>query len=208
MKRQTIEEFKIESSIEIILELIKFNGGYVTSKQITDLGIHRMYLNIMLEKNMIEKVTRGVYIEKSNIDDCYYTLQLRYPKIIFSQFTALYFHGLTEVYPSKMDIAVDYNYHVAELDKNCSVTKCKKEIQELGLAEVQTPCGHIVKAYDKERCICDIIKYKNKLDIEQVKKSVKMYIKDDKKDINKLSNYSKKMGINQEVMDFVGMFYE
>lgn len=208
MKAQTIEEFKTESYIEIILGLIKANGGYITSKQLTDLGIHRMYLNIMLGKNMIEKVTRGVYIEKSSIEDCYYTLQLRYPKIIFSQFTALYFYGLTEIYPSKFDITVEYNYHVDELDKKHSVTRCKKEIIELGLTRIQTPYGHNVRVYDRERCICDLIKNKNKLDIEQVKKSVKMYVKDDSKNLKKLSEYSNKMKINDEVMEFVGMFYE
>lgn len=208
MKIQTIEEFQTESYIEIILEVIRMNGGYVTSKQITELGIHRMYLNIMLDKNMIEKVTRGVYIEKSSIEDCYYTLHLRYPKIIFSFFTALYFHGLTEVFPACFDITVDNNYHVEKLNKKYNIKKCNKDIVNLGLTEIMTPYGHKVRAYDKERCICDIIKYKNKLDVEQVKKSVKLYIKDENKDITRLSTYSKKMGINEEVMEFVGMFYE
>ena len=37
----------IKSNIEIILEFMKINHGYITLKQITGLGIHRMYLKIM-----------------------------------------------------------------------------------------------------------------------------------------------------------------
>ncbi len=208
MNNENINDFQKENNIEVIKGLIKATGGYVTSKMITKLGIHRMYLNIMVKDKLIEKVNKGVYISKDAIEDIYYTFQLRYSKIIYSRFTALYFHGLTEVYPSNFDITVDYNYHVDAVNNNNSVIKCKKDILNLGVTEINTPFGHKVKAYDKERCICDIIKYRNKFDIEQVKKSVKMYIKSEDKNICNLSKYSTKMGINKEVMEFVGMFYE
>lgn len=56
MKLITIEEFKEQSNIEIIESILKINNGYITSKIISEFGIHRMYLNIMKEKGMIEKV--------------------------------------------------------------------------------------------------------------------------------------------------------
>ena len=208
MDLKKINEFKTENNIEIIENFIKINGGYITSKNLTDLGIHRMYLKIMLDKHMIEKVNRGIYISSKTLEDSFFTFQLRYPKVIFSRFTALYFYGLTEIIPYNFDLTMDNNYHVDKINKNHNIIRCKKELLDLGLTEVETPYGHKVKAYDRERCICDIIKYKNKLDLEQVKKSVKMYLKDKNKDLIKLSEYSKIMGINKEVMDFVGMYNE
>ena len=47
MERMTIKEFKTENNIEIINGLMKINNGYITSKKLSDFGIHRMYLNIM-----------------------------------------------------------------------------------------------------------------------------------------------------------------
>ena len=208
MGLKKINEFKTENNIEIIENFIKINGGYITSKSLTDLGIHRMYLKIMLDKHMIEKVNRGIYISNKTLEDSFFTFQLRYPKVIFSRFTALYFYGLTEIIPYNFDLTMDNNYHVDKINKNHNIIRCKKELLNLGLTEVETPYGHKAKAYDRERCICDIIKYKNKLDLEQVKKSVKMYLKDKNKDLIKLSEYSKIMGINKEVMDFVGMYNE
>lgn len=208
METKTFEEFKEESNIDSIKGLMKANNGYITSKMLSDLGIHRMYLKIMLKKGLIEKVDRGVYIEKNSLNDVYYTFQLRYHKIIFSRFTALYFYGLTETYPSSFDLTTDYYYHVEAVSKNHIIMKCNKNILNLGIIEVETPMGNKVKAYNPERCICDIIKYRYKLDGEQVKKSVKMYAQSKLKNMSKLSEYAQKMGINKEVMEYVGMFYD
>ena len=208
MKNKIIKILEEEGSMEAIKVIIDINGGYVTSKQITELGIHRMYLNIMMKKGIIQKVRKGIYIDKNVMEDSYYTFQLKYPKTIYSRFTALYFYGLTEIFPYKYELTVDYNYHVDDVNKHHSVIKCKKDILNLGVTKVKTYGGHYINCYDIERCICDIIKYRNRLDIEQVKKSVKMYIKDENKDINKLCQYAKVMNIYEDVMEFVGMYYE
>lgn len=50
MERMTIKEFKDQSNIEIIEIIMKINNGYVTSKELSNLEIHRMYLNIMKKK--------------------------------------------------------------------------------------------------------------------------------------------------------------
>ncbi len=42
------------------------------------------------------------------------------------------------------------------------------------------------------------------MDSEQVKKTIKQYIKSQDKNIAKLSEYSKKMGINKKVMEIIG----
>ena len=73
---------------------------------------------------------------------------------------------------------------------------------------METPNGNKVRAYDKERCICDIIKSKGRMDLEQVKKSVKQYIRSKDKNVAKLSDYAKRMGISEKVMEMVSLYYE
>jgi len=82
------------------------------------------------------------------------------------------------------------------------------DIYELGLTEVETPMGNKVKVYDIERCICDIIRSKNRMDSEHVKHSVREYIKRNDKDLVKLSSYAEKLGIKEVVMNYVSMMYE
>ena len=208
MDRMTIKEFKDQSNIEIIESIMKMNNGYVTSKELSNLGIHRMYLNIMKEKGMIEKVGNGIYINSNKIEDSYFVLGLELPNIIYSHMTALYFHGLSIKAPNdKYDITVPNNYFNYKI-KNHNVFYVDKDDYELGLIQIDTPMGNKVKAYDMERCICDIIRSKKRMDSEHVKFSIREYVKRKNKDLVKLSEYAEKLGIKKEVMDYVEIFYE
>ena len=93
-------------------------------------------------------------------------------------------------------------------NEKCNVFYVSDDIYELGIVEIETPNGNKVRAYDKERCICDIIRSKGRMDSEQVKKTIKQYMQSRDKDMAKLSEYSKNMGINKKVMEIVGGFYE
>ena len=208
MERMTVKEFKDQSNIEIIESIMKINNGYVTSKQLSNLGIHRMYLNIMKEKGMVEKVGSGIYIDSSKIEDNYFVFGLELPNIVYSHMTALYFHGLSIKAPNdKYDITVPNNYFNYKI-RNHNVFYVDRDSYKIGLTEVETPMGNKVKVYDIERCICDIIRSKNRMDLEHVKFSIKEYIKRKDKDLIKLSKYADSMGIKNEVMSFLEMFYE
>lgn len=78
----------------------------------------------------------------------------------------------------------------------------------LGVTEVETPQGNKIKAYDIERCICDIIRSKKRMDLEHVKYAIKEYLKRKDNDLIKLSKYAEMFGIKEKVMDFVSMMYE
>lgn len=171
-------------------------------------GIHRMYLSIMQEKGIIEKVASGIYIDFNKVIDNYYVFGLSMPNVIFSHMTALYFHGLSTKAPNGVyDITVKRSYSSVHLRKH-NVFYVDNDIYKLGLIEIETPMGNKVKAYDVERCICDIIRSKNRMDLELIKLSVREYIKRKDKDLVRLSLYAEKLGIKEVVMDYVGMMYE
>ena len=208
MERMTIKEFKEESNIEVIESIMKMNNGYVTSKELSNFAIHRMYLNIMCKKGLIEKVGNGIYIDSSKIEDSYFVFNLELPNVIYSHMTALYFHGLSIKAPNdKYDVTVPNNYFNYKIKKH-NVFYVDKDIYELGIIEVNTPMGNKVRAYDMERCICDIIRSRKRMDSEHVKYSIREYLKRKDKDLIKLSNYAEKLGIKDEVMNYVEVFYE
>lgn len=77
--------------------------------------------------------------------------------------TALYFHGLfIEILTDVYDITVKRSYNSVHLRKH-NVFYVDNDIYELGLTIVETPMGNKVKTYDVERCICDIIRFKNRM---------------------------------------------
>ena len=208
MEKLTIKEFQDKSNIEIIEELMKKNNGYITSKELDMFDIHRMYLSIMQKKGLIEKVATGIYIDINKIEDNYYVFSLSMPNTIYSHMTALYFHGLSIKAPNdKYDITVKKTYNSKHLKKH-EVFYVSNNIYELGITEVKTPMGNNIRVYDVERCICDIIRSKNRMDSDHVKYSIRAYLKRKDKDLVKLSNYAKEMGIKDEVMNYIEVFYE
>ena len=193
---------------DTIKQIMNTNNGMISTRMIEPLNISRQYLSIMENNNDIEKVSRGIYLSPNAFEDSYFSFQQKYKKAIFSHMNALYFYGMTEEFPYNYTVTVPQSYHVDTVNEKCNVFYVSDDIYELGIVEIETPNGNKVRAYDKERCICDIIRSKGRMDSEQVKKTIKQYMQSRDKDIAKLSEYSKKMGINKKVMEMVGGYYE
>lgn len=193
---------------DTIKQIMNTNNGMLSARMIEPLNISRQYLSIMENNNEIEKVSRGIYLSPNAFEDSYFSFQQKYKKAIFSHMNSLYFYGMTEEFPYKYTVTVPQSYHVDTVNEKCNVFYVSDEIYEIGVTEVETPSGNKVRAYDKERCICDIIRSKGRMDPEQVKKSVRQYIQSKDKNVAKLSDYAKRMGISEKVMEIVGVYYE
>lgn len=193
---------------DIIKQIMNTNNGILSTRMIEPLNISRQYLSIMENNNAIEKVSRGIYLSPNAFEDSYFSFQQKYKKAIFSHMNALYFYGMTEEFPYNYTVTVPQSYHVDAVNEKCNVFYVSDDIYEMGIVEVETPNGNKVRAYDKERCICDIIKSRGRMDPEQVKKSVKQYMRSKDKNVVRLSDYAKRMGISEKVMEMVGVYYE
>lgn len=193
---------------DIIKQIMNTNNGILSTRMIEPLNISRQYLSIMENNNAIEKVSRGIYLSPNAFEDSYFSFQQKYKKAIFSHMNALYFYGMTEEFPYNYTVTVPQSYHVDAVNEKCNVFYVSDDIYEMGIVEVETPNGNKVRAYDKERCICDIIKSRGRMDPEQVKKSIKQYMRSKDKNVVKLSDYAKRMGISEKVMEMVGVYYE
>ena len=191
---------------KMIFEIMKKNDGYLTSKEVTANGISREYINILVKEGQLEKVARGVYYDKTspNLDDPFLVFQLKHPNIVFSHFTALSFHDMTEEIPYVPEITIIRGNYRKDF-KEYQVFYVKGEAMlNLGKTKIKNNYGHYVNAYDVERCICDIIKSINREDMEQVKKVLKWYA--NKLDYMKLTEYAHTMGITNKVNDYVGRY--
>mgnify|MGYP004526218447 FL=1 len=184
----------------VIRQIMQENNGMISTRMIEPLNISRQYLLIMKNNHEIDRIARGIYLDKKCFEDSYFSFQQRYKKVIFSHMNALYFYNMTEEFPYNYTITVPQSYHVNTINKKCNVFYVANNIYEIGLTKVKSPNGNTIYTYDIERCICDIIRSKNRMDPEQVKKTIKQYLKNKDKDLVKLATYAKKMGIETKVM--------
>lgn len=179
-----------------------FKNGYLTTKDVTDNNIPRTYLTKLIKENKIERVSRGVYIKKNELVDEFVVLQSKSKYAIYSNTTALYVHGFSNRIPIRYDITVKSGYKGSlQKEDNVNLFYTKRELLELGVIDYKLDSGNIIRVYDLDKTICDIIKNKKKIDAEIFNKAIRGYFYSKKKNALKLYEYAKKMNIYNKVMD-------
>ena len=68
--------------------------------------------------------------------------------------------------------------------------------------EVQTSFGNTVRAYDMDRTICDILRYKDAMDVQVFQYAMKEYMGSAHKNLNHLMAYAKRFQIESAVRTY------
>ena len=81
-------------------------------------------------------------------------------------------HGLIDREYSHICFTVPTGYNATHIKKkNKEVRYANPEILDMGICEIPSSSGNLVKVYDKERCICDLIKDRKKYEISVISDS-------------------------------------
>ena len=189
---------------EILQELIEQNNGYLMTSMVMEKGITKPYLAKYVKENSLEKVARGVYITEDVWPDELYIMHVRNAAAIFSGETALYLHNLLDREYSEICITVPKGYNATHLKtEHVQIRYATKDFYELGACMVPSSCGNMVRAYDRERCICDLISERNRIEVQNFQTAIKEYMSSKDKKLSKLIEYAEKLGIRDEVMKYV-----
>jgi len=189
---------------EKLFQLLKENNGYLFTSQVIESDISKTYLARFVKENNLEKVAHGVYVEAGVWPDELYILQLKNPKIVFSGETALYLNLLVDREYNEVCVTVPTGHNGSRLrERGVQVHEEKEEIFELGVIEVETNFGHKVRTYNEERCICDLVTNRGKIEVQQFQTAMKGYMGRREKDLSRLMAYAEKMKIRDEVMKYV-----
>lgn len=184
--------------------IFKTNGGYITREDIDNANIPSWFLSDFVIKNNLNRIAPGFYANDNFIVDDYLILQRRYPKYIYARLSSLYLLGLTDKIPTNIEVSAPQNYHPSrsKVDSLIIHKLSNSYIYELGIKEVKTMFGNIVKTYDEERTICDVIKYRDKYDSETFNKAIKFYIRTINNQ-SKLFIYARELGVEKKVYEIM-----
>ena len=183
-----------------IERMLEEKNGILTTKEIEEEGIPRQALPKLIENGRLEKLRHGTYISPEVQADEMYCIQLRSEKVVFSNETALYMHDLTDRDPLVYTVTVPRGYGTGRLrNSGISVITVMPDKFNIGISKEKTIYGREVAVYDLERTICDIIKAKGKMDKDMYYNALKRYAASNRKDINLLMEYAKKLNMYKQV---------
>lgn len=192
-------------SKKLILEkLIEENNGYLVTSVVEANNVSRTFLSQYVKEKGLEKVARGVYITDDVWPDELYIMQVRNAAVIFSGETALYLHGLIDREYVEICVSVPTGYNATHLKAdNVQVKYIPKEVYEMGVCYVVSSSGNKVKAYDKERCICELIMSRHNVEVQNFQTAIKDYMHSKDKQLSRLIEYAERLGVKDEVMKYV-----
>ena len=193
---------------ELLIRKIKENNGIITTKEVVNLGIHKDVLKELTIKKELEKITNGLYaLPSENIDEYLY-FSYRIPKGIFSHETAAYLQGLSTRMPLVYVVTVKVGDNVSRVKSardNIIFKYVKKDYYDIGKITITSPFGREISAYDKGRTILDIIKDKDRIDVQVFSEVIKSYFASKEKNLLKLSKYAIMMNMEYALKQYSEM---
>ena len=186
------------SKFETLDSLLQKNNGFLRTADAISANISKMYFGEYVKQRELSRVAHGLYMSQEAWEDGMYVIQVRYPKAVFSHETALYLLNLAEREPTQYSVTLRAGANTTGLTKNgVKVYKIKEELFNEGITEVQSPAGHTLRAYNAERTMCDLLRSRRNIEIQDLQSAVKEYVRLKEKNIPLLMRYAKALSVEK-----------
>ena len=187
-------------------EEIVDDSGILLTKNAIEAGISKHALYNFIRDNGFEKAAHGVYASPETWEDENYILSLRCPQGVLSHDEALYYHGLTDREPLQKTITIYTGYGTSRMVADgIKVFTVKKELLDIGKEIVKTSYGHDIPLYNRERTICDLIRSRNRFEIQDFQTALKTYIMGKNKNLNRLMEYAKLFHVDKKIREYMAV---
>lgn len=195
--------------VEHYKEIFERYGGMMRTKQLEAENILYRKIQQLIHEGYIEKVRYGYY-QWVNPDDYSEagTISRLFPDAVLCMDTALRYYGYSDRTPADWHLAVSKDSGKSRFKIDYPFVKpyyVEPSMLELGLT-IGNIDGHSIRVYDKERVICDCLRYRNKMDKEIFNKAIQSYILDAGKSIPKLMEYAKLLRVKKIAKDLIGVW--
>ena len=179
-------------------------NGVLQTADVIEAGISKTYFMEYAKKMELERVAKGIYLSPDAWEDPFYLLQTRYPQIIFSHETSLYLLGMAEREPLQFTVTAKAGYHAKSMkEQKIKVYRVKKELLELGVVNLESPEGHLVKAYNAERTVCDLLRSRSNVEIQDLQTAIKEYLRSKEKNLPQLMRYAKEFRVEKVLRPYL-----
>ena len=143
-----------------------------------------------ISEDKIYKICRGIYSDTKSVHPIE-IITKKYPSAIFTMNSAFYFHGLTDVIPRKMHLAMVRSSSRRIADSNITAIYVMEKYFAIGKTQIVFD-GININIYDIERMLIELTRNKKKLAFDYYKEIINSYreIVDDL-DVRLIEDYAK-----------------
>lgn len=195
--------------VEYYKRIFNRYGGMMRTTQLAEEKVFYQQRGKLIADGYVEKVRRGYYqwVNPEDFSEALTVTRL-FPDAILCMDTALRYYGYSDRIPISWHLAVSKDSGKSRFKIEYPFVKpyyAEPRVLELGLTSGNID-GHEVRIYDKERVICDCLRYRNKMDRETFNKAIRSYIVDPEKRIHKLMEYAEPLRVRKIAKDLIGVW--
>lgn len=208
----TKTEKKRQLLMEQIKERMKENQGILRTVQLYEMNLDYRKIQRLVDLGLLIRVKNGYYSlgkeqeEKTGLQREEQMIAGLFPDGVLTLESALYYYHYLRERP--------YCWHIA-IDKNTSKSRFKLEYPlvephytegeflKLGVTAISLG-GGLMQIYEKERLICDCMKFEEKLERDVIQEALRCYLREPRKDIHKLMEYARARRVVQKVQSRIG----
>jgi predicted transcriptional regulator of viral defense system len=183
-------------------------GGILKTSELSDLGLSSRQIKKLLDEEIIIKIKYGYYELSGSIPREEIVIARLFSNAVIFLESALMHYEYTDRIPSAWQIAVNKNSEKSQYKMDVFFVEpyyLEPKFIEVGVDRIQLE-GITIKIYDRDRTICDVLRYEKKIEKEVFSNAIQRYIKDQKKNIRKLYEYAEIFNIKNKVQTYVGVW--
>ncbi|MBD5332247.1 MAG: hypothetical protein HDR97_00650 [Bacteroides sp.] len=176
-----------------------------TNRFILPIRGSRSYREILREakEGEIIKVRNGVYATSDALANGMIDINAIVPDGILCLYSAWHHYGMTTQIPDAYYVAIERKRKVRLPEAvDIALVYQKEDLLDIGRTTAIID-GIQVAIYNRERCLCDAIKYRNKIGINVMAEILNSYLSYPQKNLNILQQYAKELRVYKILSNYL-----
>ena len=194
--------------LEKVINEIEKHGGIVKKEQLSALGIDYCRILSFVESGQLIRIKNGYYTDRMDRFTEEELIAKLFPDAKLCMESALYAYGYIKEKPFGWRLAVDKNTSKSRFSMDYPKVipyYTEPDALEIGATKIILD-GNEFGIYEKERMICDCLKYESKMERETFQAAIQAYIKDEEKDLSLLLEYARERKVVGKVQSLIGVW--
>jgi len=183
---------------------ISKRGGTIRSRE---LSAPRAYydINKEIKSGNVIRIKKGVYILPEEQTSMMMDIERIVPGGVICLYSAWNYYNLTTQIPNGLYIAIEKHRKVVT-PKMTGIILCywEEKYCSMGVEEVEI-ANHRVKIFCIEKCVCDAIKFRNKIGTDVAVEILSNYLRRKDRNISLLMDFAKQMRVISTIQPYLEM---
>lgn len=183
------------------------HNGYVRMRDFKSAGISNRIIKSLIVDGVIEKIKPGLYrmadMQERDIPRSFIDISVAVPKAVICLQSALEYHGLTTLNPSKINIAVPNSFRPPKIIyPPVEYYYFRHRFYSTGIDEIMR--GSIkIHIYSKEKSICDAFHFRRRIGEDLALEALKKYLLQKKSAPSILLEVAKTCGMQNVIIPYL-----